>query len=184
MQTKAQTNSNISKVPAARTYTELAERQRALRADTQKVRVWGAPCNSTARLAVHDVPQNPVYFVCNLPQDLTAVQGVLRQGVASSGATAMRPQMALKPDETASAVEQTNTAAVRALDRPRVPGAHARKPQMRVQAGKENSCKEAANTSKGPPAGLKRPQLQPSTAARYVLRAQHCTSALTPWPVL
>ncbi len=181
MRTKAQTNSNILKVPAARTYTELAERQRALRAETQKVRVWGAPCNSTAHLAVRDVPQNPVDFACNLPQDVTAVQGVLRQGVASSGATATRPQVALKPDQTASIVEQANTAAIRALERPRLPAARVRKLQM--QMGKENSCKEAANTSVALPRASKPPQLQPSNAARYALLEQQCTSLPNPWHV-
>ena len=91
----------------------------------------------------------------------------------------MRPQLALKPDQTVSAVEQANKAAVRALDRSkRVPGTGARKPQMRL--GKENSAREAPNTSIMPPSGWKRPQSQPSTAARYTLLAHHRISAPSP----
>ena len=106
------------------------------------------------------------------------MQGALRHGNPSSGAAATRTQTALKPDQTASAAEQANKAAVRALDRSRrLPGARARKPQIRAQAGKagkENSFKEAGDTSIAPPAALKRSHLQPSTAARYGLLAHHC----------
>ena len=42
-QIKAQAVSKTSKLPPARTYTEMAERQRALGAACQKVRVWTSP---------------------------------------------------------------------------------------------------------------------------------------------
>lgn len=96
---------------------------------------------------------------CTTEQDVTAVQGALRHGIPGSGAAAVRARPLLRHDETVSAVDKANSAAVRALDQPRhLPGAQDSKPQP--QAGKENRSREAANTGHAPPALLKRPPSQ------------------------
>ncbi len=58
MQTRVQTNSRSSKIPAARTYTEMAERQHTLRGVSQKVCLCNDPCNGTAHQTVHDMPHD------------------------------------------------------------------------------------------------------------------------------
>ena len=120
-----------------------------------------------------DMDQTWLCCACITEQGAVAVQGALGQGFSGSGASAVRPPHALKPDKTASAVEQANTAAVRALDRSRrVPGVKAR--AMQIQAGKENSSKDAANNSSAPPARSKRPLSQPRLPPRCAVFSTLC----------